>query len=176
MGPGPRVTLRGKLPLFVLSLGALAFVPSAKAACAVSGTPVFSGTYIDTNGAFFYTEAGGSGSVSFQFTASTGCTFFVASDSTWLTTSQSASAPNQGTSVTVTFSLAPNSTSIGWRTGHLTAYVNKTAVSSASVDENSSTCTTKITSQNPVSFPASGGSGSYSFTTGGCLYDGWSAS
>ncbi len=176
MGPGPRVTLRHKLPLFVLSLSALSFVPNAKAACAVSGVPVFSGSFLDTNGAFFYTEAGGSGSVSIQFTASSGCTYFVTSDSSWLTTSQSSSVQNQGTSVTVTFSLAPNSTSIGWRTGNLTVYVNKTAVSSAAVDENSSTCTTKITSQNPASFPASGGSGSYSFTTGGCLYDGWSAS
>jgi hypothetical protein len=29
-----------------------------------------------------------------------------------------------------------------------------------------------ITSANPVSFPASGGTGTYTFSTGGCLYDG----
>jgi hypothetical protein len=77
MGLGPRVTFRHKLPLFVLSLASLACVPAAHAQCAVSGVPVFSGAPVnpDAYGNMFYTETGGSGSVSIQFTATSGCSY-----------------------------------------------------------------------------------------------------
>src|ERR1035437_5929310 len=86
MGPGPRVTFRRKLPLFVLSLACLACVPAAHAQCAVSGVPVFSGAPVnpDAYGNMFYTKTGGSGSVSIQFTATSGCSYFLASDSSGL--------------------------------------------------------------------------------------------
>ncbi len=172
MRPGLLATFRRNLPLFVLSCACLALVPHATAACAVSGVPLFTGAPVDPDGDgnMFYTETGGSGSVTIFFTAITGCTYYVASDSAWLTTSQSTSAPNHGSSVTVTFSVAANSAS--FRTGHLTAYVNGTAVSSTAIDENSSACRIGITSANPVTVPAGGGTFTFSFTTGGCLYDG----
>lgn len=172
MRPGLLATFRRSLPLFVLSCACLALVPRAYAACAVSGVPLFTGAPVDPDGDgnMFYTETGGSGSVTIFFTAITGCTYYVASDSAWLTTSQSTSAPNHGSSVTVTFSVAANSAS--FRTGHLTAYVNGAAVSSTAIDENSSACRIGITSANPVTVPAAGGTFTFSFTTGGCLYDG----
>jgi uncharacterized protein (TIGR03437 family) len=165
---------RQRLPLFALSLACLAIVPAAKGAtaCFVSGVPTFSGAPIqsDGNGNMFYTETGGSGSVSIHFTMASLCTYYVSSDSSWLTTSQPTSVTTQSTSVTVTFNVAANSAS--FRTGHLTVYVNGASVASAAVDENSSACRITITSANPVSVPAAGGTFTFSFTTGGCLYDG----
>lgn len=170
--PAVLASLKDKLRVVVLVLACFSFVPSAHAACAASGTPLFGGGVEnpDTNGGIFFTESGGSGSVSFSFSAPSGCTFYVSSDSSWLTTSQPSSAPNDGTSATITFNVASNSAS--YRTGHLTAYVNGSAVASRAIDENSSRCTTTITSQNPVSVPASGGSYSYTFNLGGCEYVG----
>jgi uncharacterized protein (TIGR03437 family) len=170
MGPGPRVTFRHKLPLFVLSLACLACVPAVHAQCAVSGVPVFSGAPPDTYGNMFYTESGGSGSVSIQFTAPSGCSYVLASDSSWLTASPSSPTANQSASVTVTFNVVFNNGN--FRTGHLTVYVNGFSVNSVTIDQNSSSCQIVITSANPISFPAGGGTATLTFNTGGCLYVG----
>jgi len=166
MGPGL------KLHVFVLSLACLACVPAAHAQCAVSGVPVFSGAPVnpDANGNMFYTESGGSGSVSIQFTAVSGCSYFLGSDSSWLTTSVSSPTANQSASMTVTFNVAFNNAN--FRTGHLLVYVNGSSVNSVAIDQNSSACQLVITSANPISFPAGGGSATLTFNTGGCLYDG----
>jgi uncharacterized protein (TIGR03437 family) len=166
------MTFRHKLPLFILSLACLACVPAAHAQCAVSGVPVFSGAPVnpDAYGNMFYTESGGSGSVSIQFTATSGCSYFLASDSSWLTASQSSPAANQSTSVTVTFNIVFNNGN--FRTGHLTVFVNGFSVNSVTIDQNSSGCQLVITSANPISFPAAGGTATLTFNTGGCLYDG----
>src|SRR5580698_7715314 len=107
MGPGLRVTFRHKLSTLALTLACLACVPAAHAQCAVSGVPVFSGAPVnpDALGAMFYTETGGPGSVSIQFTATSGCTYFVASDSSWLSTSQPSPAANQSASATIPFTV-----------------------------------------------------------------------
>jgi large repetitive protein len=172
MGPGLRITFRRKLPLFVLSLACLACIPAAHAQCAVSGVPVFSGAPInpDAYGNMFYTETGGSGSVSIQFTATSGCTYFVASDSSWLTTSVNSPTVNQSASMTVTFLVAFNNAN--FRTGHLTVYVNGLSVNSVTIDQNSLACQLVITSANPISFPSGGGTATVTFNTGGCLYVG----
>ncbi len=166
------MTFRHKLPLFVLSLACLACIPAAHAQCAVSGVPVFSGAPInpDANGNMFYTETGGSGSVSIQFTATSGCTYFVASDSSWLTTSVNSPTVNQSASMTVTFLVAFNNAN--FRTGHLTVYVNGLSVNSVAIDQNSLACQLVITSANPISFPSGGGTATVTFNTGGCLYVG----
>jgi len=172
MGSGTRVTFRHKLPLLVLSLACLACIPAAHAQCAVSGVPVFSGAAVnpDANGNMFYTESGGSGSVSIQFTAASGCTYFVASDSSWLTISQSYPAANQSASVTVPFNVVFNNAN--FRIGHITVFVNGFPIDIAAIDQNSSACQIVITSANPISFPAAGGTATVTFNTGGCLYDG----
>src|ERR1700730_4865060 len=59
-----------KVSLVILSLAALSLIPTAKAACAVSGTPTFSGAaVVEGNGNQFYTEQGGTGGVQINFTA-----------------------------------------------------------------------------------------------------------
>jgi uncharacterized protein (TIGR03437 family) len=166
------VTFRHKLPLFVLSLASLACVPAAHAQCAVSGVPVFSGAPVnpDAYGNMFYTETGGSGSVSIQFTAASGCSYYLVSDSPWLTTSQNFPVVNQSASVTVTFNVVFNNGN--FRTAHLTVLVNGFSANSVTIDQNSSACQIVITSANPISFPAAGGTATLTFNTGGCLYDG----
>lgn len=172
MGPEPRVTFQHKLHLFVVSLACLAWVPAAHAQCAVSGVPVFSGAPVnpDAYGNMFYTETGGSGSVSIQFTAATGCSYYLSSDSSWLTSSQPSPVANQSASVTVTFNVVFNNAN--FRTGHLTVFVNGAFVNGVTIDQNSSACQLMITSANPISFPAGGGTATLTFNTGGCLYDG----
>ena len=172
MGSGNRATFRHKRPLMVLSLACLACVPAAYAQCSVSGVPVFSGAAVnpDAYGNMFYTESGGSGSVSIQFTAASGCTYFVASDSSWLATSQSYPAANQSASVTVPFNVIFNNGN--FRTGHITVFVNDFPVDVVTIDQNSLACQLVITSANPISFPAGGGTTTLTFNTGGCLYVG----
>jgi uncharacterized protein (TIGR03437 family) len=166
------MTFRHKLPLFVLSLACLACVPAAHAQCALSGAPVFSGAAVnpDVYGNMFYTESGGTGSVSIQFTATSGCTYFVASDSSWLVVSQPTPTANQSASVTVTFNVVFNNAN--FRTGHITVYVNGFPISTVTIDQNSLACQLVITSTNPIGFPAGGGTATITFNTGGCLYVG----
>jgi len=133
---------------------------------------VFSGAAVnpDAYGNMFYTETGGPGSVSIQFTAASGCIYFVSSDSSWLATSQSYPASNQSASVTVPFTVVFNNAN--FRTGHITVFVNGFPVDIVTIDQNSLACQLVITSANPISFPAGGGTTTLTFNTGGCLYVG----
>ena len=159
-----------KISIVMLGLASLALIPAAKAACAVSGTPAFSGGLgTDGNGNLFYTSSGGSGTVSISFTAASGCTYYVTSNSSWLTSTVSTSTQNSGASVNVTFNVAADSAAAGTRTGTLTVYVNATSVTSKGVDENSSNCVLTFTTPNQT-LPAAGGNFTLAFNNGGCLY------
>ena len=151
-----------RIRLMLLLLFCIVFAGAAKAAC--TGSASF--------GTTFFLPSGGSSSASFSFSAASGCTYQLVSDSpSWLSVSLGpSSVPNTSTSASVGYTAAPNSG--GYRKGTLTAFVNGAAVGSAAIEENGSACTITITSQNPVSVPASGGSGSFMFTDSGCEYVG----
>lgn len=150
-----------RIRLTLLLLSGLIFAGAAKAACTGSAS---------INGASFFLPSGGSGSISFTFSASSGCTYIVQSDSpSWLIPSPAATTSNSGTSASGSYSVQPNSG--GYRKGNLTVLVNGAQVASALIEENGSACQL-IISTPPGHFTASGGSGSFSFTDGGCEYDG----
>src|SRR5579862_5433251 len=114
-----------------LALLSLSCMTIAHAAVACSGTATFGGSSV-------FQPSGGGGSVSFSFSGAGGCTYYVSSDSSWLTTSQSTAIGNDSTSATVTFTLASDGGA--GRTGNLRAYVNGSVVASLQIMQNGTSC------------------------------------
>jgi uncharacterized protein (TIGR03437 family) len=141
--------------LVLLGMAGVTAAHAAQVLC--NGSATFSG------GAFFL-PSGGGGGVSFSFSGAAGCSYYVSSNAAWLTTSQSTSVQNNSTSANVTFTVAADNGA--GRTGSLTAYVNGSAVATQQITQNGTACAITITSQDPMSIPASGSSGSFAFTYG----------
>ncbi|MGA3187430.1 MAG: putative Ig domain-containing protein [Bryobacteraceae bacterium] len=171
------MTSRRKISFVIFSLACLPFAATAAAQSpnkniiVCNGSATFNGTK-NIGGNLFYQGSGGSSSVSFTFTLTSGCTYYVSSDSTWITPSVTEATPNSSGTATVTINVAADNGPGGVRSGNLTAYVNGSPVATQGVNQNSSNCMITITSANPASYPASGGSGSFSFSDNFCFYGG----
>ena len=137
--------------------------PAAKASlvCAFS-------SFTNNSGSNEYTfpSSGGSGSVSINFTTSSGCTWSVSATS-FITISGPTSGSNTSTSVTIPFTVGVFSGE--GQIGTITATVNGAQAGSQTVSQDGSACTVSF-SPTSVNIPASGGSGSFTENAPGC---GW---
>ena len=115
---------------------------------------------------------GGSYSLFFSFTASSGCTWGVQADVPWVTFTGLTSSANTTTTVNVPFVLSANSTNVP-RTGQFSFFVNGALVASAGVTQNSANCVFSYT-PSQLNLPVTGGTGSFTMNSvpAGCAVTG----
>ena len=104
-------TLPRSLNRWFMLLLACLIPATAMAACSFSS---ISGSGFDgyENGVFYVLPAGGSGSLSISFTATSGCTWSVSSPDSWITFPGPISGSNSSSSVGIPVNVAANNSSL----------------------------------------------------------------